>query len=372
MKKASMDALFLSMCALKGEVPPKDRVEKVDMGKLFAASRFHSLTSLVCMALESVGMANKAFIDAKYASMKKVILYDAERENLFAFMEEKGIWHVPMKGIIMKDIYPKAGMREMSDNDIFYNKEYQQEVKEYMESAGYTVKLIGDYYTDKYTKEPYFCFEMHNTPFNPIKINPPDYYENVLPKLIKVEGKRHEYRFTNEDFYIYMTVHEFKHHIGRGVGMRAMIDALAFLRAFEDSMDMAYVEKELSFLGISEYEKEARMIAKKLMEHFEPEDLSEKEKELLGEFIQAGTYGFNANSVYKKMNKFQKETGSKSKTRYILSRVFPGMDFYKKHYPFYYKHKALLPFLWVKRSCKALFKPDKDIKEELKAIKNKK
>ena len=57
----------------------------------------------------------------------------------------------------------------------------------------------------------------------------------------------------------------------------------------------------------------------------------------------------------KKVADFQKDNKSKSKFRYILSRIFPGMDKYKSAFPFFYKHKWLLPIGWLYRLIRMIF-----------------
>mgnify|MGYP002969688486 CR=1 FL=1 len=40
--------------------------------------------------------------------------------------------YLPLKGIIMKDYYPSVGMRQMSDNDILFDKAYAKQIRDYM------------------------------------------------------------------------------------------------------------------------------------------------------------------------------------------------------------------------------------------------
>ena len=54
--------------------------------------------------------------------MRKALLFDAERKGILDFMEQRGIWYLPLKGVVLKDYYPAVGMRQMSDNDILYDE----------------------------------------------------------------------------------------------------------------------------------------------------------------------------------------------------------------------------------------------------------
>ena len=68
------------------------------------------------------------------------MLLDAEREQVFKEMDAAGIWHLPLKGSVLKSLYPKPWMRQMSDNDILFDPEYQSEVKDIMVKRGYLAK----------------------------------------------------------------------------------------------------------------------------------------------------------------------------------------------------------------------------------------
>ena len=57
-------------------------------------------------------------------------------------------------------------------------------------------------------------------------------------------------------FYLYVTVHEYKHYAGGGTGLRSLLDAYVSLRRHGDGMDMAYIAAEAEKLGIAEFDVE--------------------------------------------------------------------------------------------------------------------
>lgn len=59
MKETAYDMLYLSACAVNGIVPDTGRIAHMNLEKLFQICQFHSFTAIVCMSLESVGIANK-------------------------------------------------------------------------------------------------------------------------------------------------------------------------------------------------------------------------------------------------------------------------------------------------------------------------
>ncbi|MGM9664494.1 MAG: nucleotidyltransferase family protein, partial [Eubacteriales bacterium] len=252
MKNTAYDMLYLAACAINGIVPD---AENIDLDKLYMASKFHSLTVISAMALESAGIAlPDKWREERAKSIRKDILLDAERAQILEYFEQNGIWYMPLKGIIMKDMYPKSGMRQMADNDILYDSSFQMQVKEYMESRGYQTKSVGKGAHDTYHKLPVYNFELHTKLYREQSDKTThDYYTDVKSRLIKDNDNEYGYHFTDEDFYIFMTVHEYKHYSGGGTGLRSLLDCFVYLRAKGDKLDRNYIDGELDKLGLGEF-----------------------------------------------------------------------------------------------------------------------
>ena len=71
-----------------------------------------------------------------------------------------------LKGIILKEMYPKLGMRQMADNDILYDKQYQEELLNFMIARGYEPSQIGEGNHDVYEKAPVYNYEFHTALYN--------------------------------------------------------------------------------------------------------------------------------------------------------------------------------------------------------------
>ena len=72
---------------------------------------------------------------------------------------------------------------------------------------------------------PVLNFELHTTLFG----SDHDetlyrYYADTKRLLRKDEDNNYGFHFSNEDFYVYMTAHEWKHYNGGGTGIRSLLD----------------------------------------------------------------------------------------------------------------------------------------------------
>ena len=105
-RKNATHMIALTRCAIHGEKPTKDLIDQLDLPSLFQVCQKHILTACVAYALESAGIHDKAFSEAKEKSIRKNILLDAERAKVLRQLEREKIWYMPLKGAILKEWYP--------------------------------------------------------------------------------------------------------------------------------------------------------------------------------------------------------------------------------------------------------------------------
>uniref|UniRef100_UPI004056961E nucleotidyltransferase domain-containing protein n=1 Tax=Agathobacter sp. TaxID=2021311 RepID=UPI004056961E len=379
MKKELFDLIYLAGCGVCQVIPDKACLEILDIPVLYNLSKKHFLTALLGTTLKEAGVIlPKEWEQAISKAVRKNILFDIEREKLLSFMEQEGIWHLSLKGIILKDFYPSVGMRQMSDNDILFDERFGDKVQKYMQSQGYETVSIAKGNHDIYKKEPIYNFELHRALYGSAnKKEWENYYKNIKDKLILNSGSFYEYYFRDEDFYIYMVSHAYKHYIGSGTGLRTLLDFYVYLKAKEQDLDFSYIEKECKILGIADFERKNRILCKKAFSITNRYDkntwekqFSQEETEMLFYYLSSGVYGTMERMVENRIRKLEENTKSKSKFRYLWNRLFPDETICKHYLPFC-KYKCLFPIAWAYRIMCLLAdkKRRKQIIRELKIVK---
>lgn len=358
--KAIKDVIYLSYCAVNGKKPSASRTDTMVLDNVYIAAKQHLLTAICAFSLEAAGISDERFTQEKAKAMRKVALMDIEMNTLFATFENEGIWYMPLKGTILKDYYPAFGMRQMSDHDILFDSSRAEDVKRIMEAMGFTTEHFGQGNHDVYFKEPVSNFEMHRSLFREVfdeKMY--SYYKDVKQRLVKDDDNGFGYHFTDEDYYVYLTAHEYKHYSVGGTGIRSVLDVYVFFKKFGDTLDMSYIERECEKLGIAEFEKQSRTLA---LDLFGCKKLTDEDKQMLKYIVYSGTYGTLENSVN---NNIKKAGG---KFRYVISRIFPPMTLVKEFYPVFYKYKILLPILPFYRFIKNITTRGMSVKTEVKYL----
>ena len=382
MTKTSEQQLYLMACALQGVSAREEVLADADLKQLLIMARKHSVSSMVCMALEKTAIfanadeaTKKQWIDAKNKAIRKNMLLDAERKTILHELETQGIWYMPLKGSILKDWYPKPGMREMADNDILFDPSGREQVREIFQNRGYKTVSFRKGNHDVYEKVPIYNFEMHVSLFHGTYKELTEQYKNVKERLLPVDGTAYQFAFTPEDFYVFVIAHAYKHYSSSGTGIRTLADIYIMNQKLGGTMNWEYVDSELRGLGIFSYECESRELAQKLFGIAElptEANLSEAEQQMLAYYLGASTYGTIENRTLNQMQKLQPDGGAitaHTKRKYLLSRIFPGREWCEAYAPTVYKYPVLLPFFWVWRLAVKGVKRRDIAKQELEAIK---
>lgn len=368
------DLIYLLSCALHGQRAAEARLSAIDMDKMYRLTRMNSITAMAAVALEGQlePKEQERWKEARSKALRKNILLDMECKKICAYMESAGIWYMPLKGSILKNLYPKMEMREMSDQDILFDAAHQQEMYEYMVGQGYTADEVGKEHHDTYSKPPVYNIELHHSLFeNGADLSWLEYYENVKQRLIPDTPGSFGHHFSDEDFYIYMHVHAYKHYSFHGTGLRSIVDTYVYNMKKGGTMDWDYIERTCRQLRIDEYERCCRSLADKLFSGPEPAELTDEEGEMLSFCVGAGTYGSDKSRIARDLKNARTEDGKLTggaKFRYVLRRLFPSLEEMKLKSKMVREHPWTLPLGWIVRIFRGIFVKGKKSANEIRTI----
>lgn len=373
--------IYLLKCFFNDKSPDKEQLDEINLVEICNTAKRHSIEAMIYVVLEKFGFFNNVIDDKEktlaknWKHEKERILYnmflvDIEREQILNYLESNGIWYMPLKGVILKDYYPEPYMRQMTDNDILFDKSFREEVRDFMVSQGYEAVTFEKNNHDIYTKSPVYNFEMHAELFGERhKESWVDYYnKDIKHLLVKDDDNSYGYHFSNEDFYVYMITHANNHFIKAGTGLRTLIDIYLYID--NNELDWKYIENETKKLEIYDFEKDIRCLSLRIFGNSERQ-LSEEEIEMLEYIVYSGANGTKENLVKYKLNQLnggKEEIKFSLRLKYTMKRIFPGMEFFEEYYPFVYKHKWLIPFTYIYRIFKGLLVRKKNPFKEFRTV----
>ena len=354
--------LGLLACALGGAPLPKS--DGVDFKKLLALSKKQQVYTTVLPVLEENGVLDGESLSKwknyKLSELKKVIAVDDERKAICEELDKKKIEYMFLKGLEIRNYYPKASMRQMSDNDILYDESRRDELVSVMKQKGYYLGASGGI-SDDFYKKPYCTFEFHRTLFNPEEEFCPEFnpWLNAKPRG---EGSS-QMIISREDNYLYALGHMYKHYfcIG-GCGVRFVCD-LYLLTHSEDELDYDYINRMLDSFGIKEFNETVMNLADAIFEDKEP---SEDAKKLLDSMFEGGVFGYSEYKIEDEIEKYGSKAG------FIMHRLFPSKAEMKKEYRALNKKPFLLPAYYAYRLVDKYRHNREYMKRDLNALKNNK
>lgn len=354
--------VYLISCAIKKQSAQKPKMS-INTDLLFSLAKKQQVYNTVLFELEKSSiLSDEELAEWKnycYSELSKIIVVNSEREKICARLDEEGIDYMFLKGLEIREYYPKTIMRQMSDNDILYDSSKRDELAAIMKKNGYYLGSAAGI-SDDYYKEPYATFEFHRTLFSEDESFHPEF--NPWLRAKRMEGTC-RYVISREDNYIYTLCHLYKHYSCiNGCGIRFLID-LYLLAHSDDVLDWDYINSAFDEFGIYEFSKTALGLANALFDGTQSDSAQQK---LFDFMMSAGVYGSAYDKVQEQLDKY-----SGSKLKYLLHRIFPSKKMMKGNYPTLQKRPYLLPFYYIYRLFEKKHHHSNYLKNELEQLKKK-
>ncbi len=326
--------------------------EDTDWKKLVYVARTQKLAAMVFPKLPRERMPEELYAKWKRQrdfSVRKTLLFDAERQAILAELEKRGIAYMPLKGVWTNKLYP-LGAREFSDNDILIHPECSDEVRSFLEQRGYTLKQSDLH--DEYHKDPFFNFEIHKGLFYENQVGYAE-FRDIWNRVIRIEGTGYGWKMTNEDMLVYEVAHFCKHYRNGGTGLRGLADLYQMQTHFEN-LDNAYVDALLKRAGLTDF---YAFLCRLCDDVFGSGNGEISDRKVAHYMYSSGLYGIEEHTI-------ANEVASEGKLRYALRRIFLPYAKMKERFPVLRKVPVLLPVFWVVRVI--LFVTDGKRKNEIR------
>lgn len=343
------------------ETEPKEPDFQPVWDFIFAFTKLHKVDNTVFYAIEKLNnkpepTLYKKWMDARNKCIHRNMIQRQEFASICATFEEKGIEYMPVKGFAVSELYPKEDMRYMGDIDILI-KDNRDKATEILLEKGYTLKKDRVDYDQPLTKMPFMVVELHNNLFP--KYSPyRSFFDNIFSKC-KKNGYR--YNMSGEDFYIYETVHLYKHYAGSGSGIRSIMDFYFINKKLKPKFNEIIINEKLKLLELDGFSELAADLADKWFERNDFQNFSDEELYILS----SGTYGTIEHMIKNRREK-------NSRLGYYFSRLFPSKSIMFERYPTLNKRPFLLPLYYIYRPLNGIVFKNKKIIREFKIISNNK
>ena len=338
--------IYLIKCAVTGELPDID-ISEADPEMLFDIAESHRIANILFVPLSNMGVDMSAEGWSRFQKSNEIgVMLSFQQEyylnEISRLLREHEIRFMPLKGSIIKYLYPTPDMRQSSDIDILFDEGRADEVKAILEAEGFTNTFFGrdqDVYVNNN-----IVIEMHRS-LLPDRSPWYDEVKNMEQRAVTGDGYR--YAMTDEDFYVFDIVHIAKHVSEGGIGIRAVLDIWVYLNN-KDKLDRNVINDRLQKLGLQEFERNIRQLSEYW---FNGGESTEQVKKLEAYIASSGWVG----TAEQKLALMSEEHAKDNKLLYAFNYIFQPAKKMQGTYKYLRKYPFLAPIAWGDRLIKALF-----------------
>ena len=329
-------------------------VKEAVAGEMFAAlyklSQKHDLAHLAGYVLDKNNLLPISTVSEKFREqiIKAVFLYERlefDFSNVCAELEKSKTEFIPLKGSVLKNLYPHPWMRTSCDVDILIHQEDLFKTEQLFENNLNFVKVATSLHDVTFQTPNGNLIELH---FSLIEDGRSANSAKVLKKVWEFSHPKKPNGFhhcmNDEMFLLYHIAHIAKHFESGGCGIRPVLDLGIMLKntqMWNDKADALLAKAELL-----EFANSLRRLCEVWFFGKEHNQVTLQMQEYI---MNAGTFGTKSN----KLTAEQSQKGGKF--RYILSRIFLPYDELKLQFPILNKIRLLTPFCEIWRWVRLIF-----------------
>ena len=337
--------------------------ENIDWYKLYSFARFHGVTEMLSGAAEEFHTIPDEVKKQMRRDAELAIFCEANQELgagviLDAF-EECGIDCMPLKGYIIKHMYPSVEMRGMCDVDVLIHTDDMERIRPIMENNGFMMSVESHH--EYVYKSNTITVELHKSVVPCYNRDLYEYYGDGWGFAKRKPGYNHRYEMATEDLYVYTAAHTAKHYLNGGAGIKHVADN--YVMRHKAEMNRQYIETELAKLGLIRFES---ILSRLADVWFGDGGYDGETKEMAYYILNSGAWGTkeraDSSRVYRE-SKNGEYTSARLKV--FFRTLFPSRQALSMRYGKIATHRPLYPFIAVYRWFDVLINRRNNIKRNL-------
>lgn len=309
-----------------------------DMKSLLNVASRQSILYIVVTGIKNMGGENLLPDDIKNRMLKTTYDYVQRKDSLSQIsqvFEKNQIPYIPLKGAVLRDLYPQPCMRTSSDIDVLIHEEdLNKATAALQENTGF--RCFRKAHHDVHFKNERIHLELH---FSLLSNN--EKMDSVLKDAWQYAERVDNsfyYSFSPEYSVFYIVAHAAGHFIREGgIGIRPLLD-LWILRT-KTKFDENKVQVLCEEAGILGYYK---MCTSLISVWFDNTNHSDATKEFEDLVLQGGVFASKHSQI---VARGRMSTGA----RYMFKRVIRSKKDIKAMFPICNRHPGLVPLYQVVR-----------------------
>jgi hypothetical protein len=354
-------------------------MQNADIRELFVLAKHHQVESLTYPLIKELYKSKRNAEKKILEIWKNDALKQALKQNRYMegttkvvrALADAGIPVIALKGIVLKDFYPKPEMRSMMDVDFLIKDIHMNSVIKILRKIGYHKKASDNKHTTLASPRHLFI-ELHTGLVKERFIDKAAQWEkSIWDRCI-------DYNFNGvsmltlslEDHLVYLCIHLANHLVSSGFGLRQLCDLVVYVEKNNNEIDWLEFVKKTEELGIKQFVITLMQVCTRLFDLKVPEyyKLHIVEDNNLNQFIEYIFSGgvFGKNETRRIIGSYYINAMGKAKIenmpgtfRRVIVLLFPPYRYMCNKYKLLIKVPILLPITWIYRIIINVFKREK-------------
>jgi hypothetical protein len=382
---------YLVSCAIRGKKAEQKRLN-IDWDNLLKYAQAHHVKGLIYCALpEKYNLTN---IDKNTLEKWKrdtmltgigQLKHISQVSNILSIFNEYRIPVIVLKGLVVREFYPRPELRTMCDADILVKKADLQKIKQLLEGQGYIEGESSPIHISYTNSSNHSHIEIHWTIVDKrfFKIG---YDEEVEmwnhAETIKV-GQSEVLSLSLEDLALHLCNHMAVHMLTSGFGIRQLCDLVLLVEKKGDQINWQSFYHKGKEWGIEKFIIVIFLICQGLFQMNIPNELKKYSphvdrklvKTLTDEIISGGVYGkkelahvFSNEFAYGIEDEHGGDFIGVLKRFFYL--LFPPAQKMSDKYSYAKKYRVFIPLAWLHHLFTGIFHTDYKIMDKIKFLKS--
>ena len=349
--------------SIHNTVPKLDYSKDINWDEIIDEANAHSITGLIYPALKNIKNNN---IDKDVINkLKKFTFYSAIRQSnhikataeILQLFNENNIPVIVLKGLVVREYYPKPDLRTMCDSDVIIHKEDLAKVRELLlergfheeEDAGHHIAFLRNG----------FNLEIHWTLANEtFRKGQECFQESIWDDAMKVKvGGVDTLSLSLEDLTLHLCAHMASHMAISGFGVRQLADLVLVVEHKGKEINWSEFKEKAEKSGLTQFSIGMFKVCNYLFGMEIPKELNIKSKNEDDEIIKLVVNDIFTGGVYGQRDlsfSFRAQVGydidddsTFSMIKRYIQVILPPTNKLSDRYAYAKKNKILLPIAWI-------------------------
>lgn len=352
----------------------------INWNEVIEECRQHQISSLVYSGIskESLKNIDKNILDKwkreTFMSGVYQINHIKQISNVLNILNTNNIPVIVLKGLVVRDLYPKSELRTMGDADILVHEKDLDNVVNILKEEGYIEHGRNVFHIEFSRGNSHI--EVHWTLANEEMFNGiAEFKDETWERAIEVKvGESKPLSMCDEDLLLYCCIHMAKHFINSGFGIRQVCDVLLLVEKRGQYIDWDSFVTRIKRSGVYKFTKSIFSICNRLFEMRIPNELKEFTEfdnvyleELIDAIWKNGVHGKKNKVGIIARNLIKEEKSKNNNWIGIIKKIyFPTGKSLSERYSYAKNNKALLPVAWIHRLLNAIFRNDYSLWDKIR------